>query len=122
MKLTTAHFTGLRNPHPCLDIMVYSGSQKRGNHAVIVDDLPEDFDPKLFLEQLCTGEPPAELTIRELVLEFGGGNLESVTTAAIWCSTDLNDAPEAGAWIEHNPTTGHYKVLGFLPNNAKGEC
>lgn len=123
-KITTADYTGMRVPHPCIDIMVYSGSQMRGNHAAIIDDLPDDFDPALFLRQVCTGEPPAELTIRDLVLEFGCGSLDSVTTAAIFCSTDLQDPPEAVARIEYNPATGHYRVLGFVlkPNEQTAKA
>jgi hypothetical protein len=112
-KMTTASWKYMRNPHACIEIVAYSGSQWRGDHAVIMDDLSEDFDPQLFLHQVCTGTPPAQMTLRDVLNDYPDPT--DVTTAAIFCTTEVGEPPEAVVWVEYNSQTGQYNVLENVP-------
>jgi hypothetical protein len=105
-------YAQMRDPLQCIDVRVYDGSKLYAQQATIAD-LDEEFEPALFLRQICTGEPPAEMTIYDLLMENypwaceEGQHLQ----VAIWTTTEEGSSPDAVVHVKYRAKHKNFDVL-----------
>jgi hypothetical protein len=115
-------YSGMRDPLGCIDVCVYDGSKHLARHAVILaesegDDYEDVWDARTFLTDLCTGRPPAQMTIRDLLEnQYPWALVEGQhLVVALWTTTEDGVAPDAVFVIQYNAAKQNFNIVKELP-------